>query len=119
MNTLLIPQCAPEVSKNKLPPFRGFVVILSLLLAGIAQQTCLAQPADPIAPKPPATGESQNLSAWIRYITLELKKIRLELMEQRYEKQQAGLSELEHELQLIRDQQHEIEEEQNAEVREP
>ena len=134
MNTLLIPQGAPgngrppllhhrkprltEVSKIKLAPFQGFV-ILSLLLAAVAQQTCLAQPTEPIAPKPAAKGEPQNLAAWLQYITLELKKIRLELIEERCEKQQTVLSDLEGELQHIRDQQREMEEEQNAEVREP
>jgi len=107
------------VSQKKLRPLRGLVVIPSLLLAGIAQQTCLAQSADPIAPKPAAPGESQNVPAWLHYIALELKKIRLELIEERSEKRQAGLSDLEHELQLIRDQQREIEEEQSAEAREP
>jgi hypothetical protein len=135
VNTLLIPQRAPgndlpawlhrrrssltEVSKNKLLAFRTFEVILSLLLAVIAQQTCLAQAAKPIAPKPATPSESQNLSGWLQYIALELKKIRLELIQERYEKQQTGLSDLERELQLIRDQQREIEEEQNAEAREP
>ena len=67
-----------------------------------------------MAPKPAAT-ESQKLSGWLQYIALELKKIRLELIEERYEKQQTGLSDLERELQLVRDQQREMEEEQKKE----
>jgi hypothetical protein len=117
VNTLPIPMRAPE---DDLPlPFRGFVIIPILLLALIAQQTCLAQEASPIAPKPATASESQKLAGWLQYIALELKKIRLELIEERCEKQQTGLSNLERELQLIRDQQREMEEEQNAEVREP
>jgi hypothetical protein len=115
VNIRLIPQLAP----GNYRPSRLHVIIPSILLAVIVQQTCLAQPADTIAPKAAATSESQNLSAWLQYITLELKKIRLELLEERYQKQQTGLSQLERELQLIRDQQREIEEEQNAEGREP
>jgi predicted O-linked N-acetylglucosamine transferase (SPINDLY family) len=97
---------------------RKFLLLLSLL-AVIDQRTSFAQTVSPIAPKQVQTGLSQNVSAWLQYIALELKKLRLELIEERCEKQHSRLSNLERELQLIGDQQREIEEEQNAELREP
>ena len=108
-----------EVPKIKLPRLRGLAVTLSLLVAVAGQQLCLGQAVGPTPTSPAATGESQNLSAWFQYIALELKKIRLELIEERCEKHQTRLSDLERELQRIHNQQRDLEEEQKAEVTEP
>jgi hypothetical protein len=97
---------------------RRFLLPL-ILLAVTNRQPSFAQTATPIPPKQAETDSSQNVSAWLQYIALELKKLRLELIEERCDAQQGRLSSLERELQLIRDQQREIEEEQNAELREP
>lgn len=98
---------------------KQFAVLLSLLVTSAGQQLCLAQTVGPIPAMPEKGSGPQNLSAWLQYVALELKNLRLELIEERREKQQAGLAALERELQLIRDQQKDLDEQQNAESREP
>ena len=84
-----------------------------------AGQAGFAQAVVPTAKIPAAVaGDSPKMTALMQSIAIELKKLRLELLEERCERQQTKLAEVEHELELVRNQQRELEEEQNSEARE-
>lgn len=54
--------------------------------------------------------------AWLQYIASELRKVRLELLEDRKEAQQARMRDLEHDLEVIQNKERGLEEEQHSQI---
>lgn len=57
-----------------------------------------------------------NQLAWLQFISAELRRVHLEILEDRREIQQGKIQDLQHELQTIQGQQHQLQEEQRAEA---
>src|SRR5277367_1259081 len=106
------------MNKRISPRIHGLAGILAITVVLGAGQAGFAQAVAPDARVPDAVaGDSPKMTALMQSIAIELKKLRLELLEERCERQQTKLAEVEHELELVRNQQRELEEEQNSEAR--
>lgn len=63
-----------------------------------------------------AGGNAANQMAWIQYIAGELRRIHMELLEDRRDFQQAKLQDLEREIDTVRTQQQQVQEEQRSQT---
>ena len=89
-----------------------FLVAGVAILAGSIE----AQPADASSAAATAAAPSAgNQLAWLQYISAELRRMHLEILEDRREIQQGKIQYLQHELETIQSQQHQLQEEQRSE----
>ena len=88
-------------------------LLASTVAASITMGTATAQ--NPARSQSPL-GDSPTQLAWLQYISSELRKIHLELLEQRRELQQAKLESVQRDLESIQAQQHELQDEQRAQA---
>jgi hypothetical protein len=91
------------------------LILVAVVSAAIGQFSWAQTAASPQVASQTVSADSK-LAAWMQSIALELRALRLELLEERCERQQARLREVERELELVHNQQRELEEEQSAEA---
>ena len=99
----------------------GFGVAVGLLVATLTSPAQPLSSAEQASQAPPSnltqsSGNGENSVAWLRYIASELRKLRVELLEDRWEIQQAKMQDLERELQIVQNQRHQLQAEQRAET---
>lgn len=86
---------------------------VTILAGGIPAQSVDTSSAD--APAAAASPSAANQLAWLQYISAELRRMHLEILEDRREIQQGKIQDLQRELETIQSQQHQLQEEQRSE----
>lgn len=88
------------------------IAVLALTSVG----TVSAQSGGTTSQVSATSGSAANQVAWLQYISAELRRVHIELLEQRRDLQQAKMQDLERELDAVRNQQQQLQEEQNSQT---
>jgi Skp family chaperone for outer membrane proteins len=103
----------------------GFGVAMGLVIAALtssaqplssAEQASHATPSSLTQSAQDSISNGENLMALLRHVDSELRKLRVELLEDRWEIQQAKMQDLERELQIVQNQRHQLQDEQRSET---
>ena len=84
---------------------------LAILAGRMQAQSADASPAAETI----TSASAANQLAWLQYISAELRRVHLEMLEDRREMQQGKIQDLQRELEAIQGQQHQLQEEQRSE----
>jgi hypothetical protein len=95
---------------------RSAILALSLTILAGSIQAQSAGTSSEGATAEATSPSGANQLAWLQYISAELRRLHLEILEDRRELQKGKVQDLQNELEAIQSQQHQLQEEQRSET---